>query len=175
MKKKIFSSANIKQILRAGKFLHESFLVTLVLKGIFSFLEIIGGVLLFFISPAMISRFVKILTQHELSEDPHDFLFSHLVAWSHHFSVNSEMFAAIYLISHGAVKLFIVASLWRRKLWAYPTGIVFFFIFIAYQIYRFQHTHAIGLIVLTVFDLILIYLTWVEYRRVKRPYNTVPA
>ena len=154
------------QITGTGSFLHKSFLVTLVLKGALSSLEILGGVLLFFVSPAMINHLVSVLTQHELSEDPHDILISHLVLWSQHFSVSSQMFAGMYLLSHGVVKLFIVVSLWKRKLWAYPAGIAFFLIFIAYQVYRYQHTHSMGLIVLTVFDIILIYLTSVEYRQV---------
>lgn len=159
------------KITQTSKFLHESFLVTLVSKGVLSVLEILGGILLFFVPPTMISHFVKVLTQHELSEDPHDFLFSHLVSWSHHFSVNSEIFAAIYLTSHGIVKLFIVASLWKRKLWAYPVGISFFLVFIVYQVYRYQHTHSMGLIALTVFDIVLIYLTWVEYHRVQKGFS----
>ena len=154
--------------MRAGKFLHESFLFTLVLKGILAVLEIAGGVILFFISPSMISSFVRVVTQHELTEDPDDFLFTRLAAWAHHFSISSETFAAVYLLSHGVTKMFLVGSLWKGKLWAYPLGIVFFFAFVAYQIYRYDHTHAIGLIALTVLDLALIYLTWAEYKRVKK-------
>jgi uncharacterized membrane protein len=160
-----------EKITGTGKFLHESFLVTLVLKGVLSVLEILGGVLLLFVPPTMINHLVSMLTQHELSEDPNDILFSYLVLWSQHFSVSSQMFAAMYLLSHGIVKLFIVASLWKRKLWAYPSGIAFFLIFIAYQIYRYQHTHSMGLIVLTVFDIILIYLTWVEYQQVEKNFS----
>jgi uncharacterized membrane protein len=159
------------KITETSKFLHESFLVTLVLKAVLSVLEILGGILLFFVPPTMINHLVSVLTQHELSEDPNDFLFRHLVLWSQHFSVSSQIFAAIYLLSHGMVKLFIVASLWKRKLWAYPAGIVFFLIFIVYQVYRYQHTHSIGLIALTVFDIILICLTWVEYHRVQKGFS----
>jgi uncharacterized membrane protein len=159
------------KITKRSELLHESFLVTLVLKGGLSALEVLGGVLLLFVPPTMINHLVRVLTQHELSEDPNDFLFRHLVLWSQHFSVSSQIFAAVYLLSHGLVKLFIVASLWKRKLWAYPAGIVFFLVFIVYQVYRYQHTHSIGLIVLTVFDIILIYLTWVEYRRVQKGFS----
>ena len=146
-------------------FLHKSFLVTLVLKGVHSLMEIVGGIILLFVPLSMISRIVRALTQNELSEDSNDFLFSHLVLWAQQISVSSQTFASVYLLSHGIVTLFVVASLWKRKLWAYPAGIVFFLIFIAYQIYRYQHTHAWGLIALTVLDIILIYLTWVEYHR----------
>jgi uncharacterized membrane protein len=38
---------------------------------------------------------------------------------------------------------------------------------VVYQIYRFTLTGGIGLIALTVFDLIVISLIWLEYRAVK--------
>jgi len=39
--------------------------------------------------------------------------------------------------------------------------------FIVYQIYRFTLTGSIALIALTVFDLIVIWLIWLEYRAVR--------
>ena len=156
-----------EKITGTGKYLHKSFLVTLILKGVLSVLEIFGGVLLLFVRPTMINHLVRVLTQHDLSKDPNDILFSHLVLWSQRFSVSSHTFAAMYLLSHGMVKLFIVASIWEKKLWAYPAGIAAFLIFIMYQVYRYQHTHSMWLIALIILDIILIYLIWAEYRRVR--------
>jgi uncharacterized membrane protein len=39
------------------------------------------------------------------------------------------------------------------------------------QIYRFSYSHSIGLLLLTVFDAVIVYLTTVEYR--KRRHQTV--
>jgi uncharacterized membrane protein len=36
--------------------------------------------------------------------------------------------------------------------------------FIAYQLYRYTHTHSLALIALTVFDAIVIWLVWLEWR-----------
>ncbi|MDA8174813.1 MAG: DUF2127 domain-containing protein [Nitrospiraceae bacterium] len=149
------------------KLLHASFIVMLALKGVLSFFEVLGGVALFFIPPSLIGRFVRLLTEQELVEDPRDFIANHLRMWASHFSIHSEAFAAIYLLSHGAVKLLLVGSLWKRKLWAYPTGIMVFFGFIVYQLYRYSHTGSIFLVFLTGLDLLLIYLTWQEYKLVK--------
>ncbi|GAC1575862.1 MAG: hypothetical protein NVS3B5_07120 [Sphingomicrobium sp.] len=44
------------------------------------------------------------------------------------------------------------------KLWAYPASLVVMGLFIIYQLYRFSYTHGVGLILLTVFDLIVIAL-----------------
>ena len=41
-------------------------------------------------------------------------------------------------------------------------------LFIGYQAYRYAYTHDIGLIVITIIDLIVMALAWNEYRLFKR-------
>src|ERR1019366_3571924 len=120
---------------------------------------------------------VNRLTQEELIEDPNDFIATHMLAMAQGFSVNSKNFYAFYLLSHGIVKLALVAGLLRNKLWAYPASLVVLAIFVAYQIYRFSDTQSIGLIVLTVFDLFVMVLIWHEYRLMRRHHSitTQPA
>ncbi|HVH78741.1 MAG TPA: DUF2127 domain-containing protein, partial [Stellaceae bacterium] len=78
-----------------------------------------------------------------------------------------------YLLSHGAVKLALVVALLCGMLWAYPVSIVVFTAFIVYQLCLFTLSHAIGLIVLTVFDLLVIWLIWLEYRAQRNPTPTL--
>ena len=82
--------------------------------------------------------------------------------------IDGAKFTAYYLASHGIVKLFVIIGLWRKKLWYYPTAIVVFASFIVYQLYRFNFTHSIWLLVLTVLDVVVIWLTWHEYKYIKR-------
>ncbi len=56
--------------------------------------------------------------------------------------MSGEHFMAIYLHSHGIIKLLAVGSLLKNKLWRYPLSIVVFGGFIVYQIYRFTLTRA---------------------------------
>jgi uncharacterized membrane protein len=37
-------------------------------------------------------------------------------------------------------------------------------LFVIYQLYRFSHTHGLGLIALSVFDVIIVVLIWHEWR-----------
>jgi uncharacterized membrane protein len=148
--------------------LHWAFIGGIVLKGVDAVLQVLGGLSLFLISPRSLNRWMLSLIERELSEDPKDFLAGHLALWAHDWSAGSQLFAAFYLLSHGVMKLFIVAVLLKGKIWAYHTGIIFFFLFIIYQLYRYSYTHSPWLIVLTAFDIALICLTWEEYRRVKR-------
>jgi uncharacterized membrane protein len=75
------------------------------------------------------------------------------------------LFGAAYLLSHGLVKIVLVAALLRNKLWAYPWMIVFLIAFIAYQVYRMTFAPSIGLVALTIFDAFVAWLTYREYRK----------
>jgi uncharacterized membrane protein len=89
------------------------------------------------------------------------------------FTVSTQRFYAFYLLSHGFIRVFLVVGLLRNKPWAYPVSLVVLGLFIVYQLYRFSYTHGIGLIVLTVFDVIVMGLIWREYLLVRR-YLTSP-
>lgn len=153
----------------SGKSLrHETFRVGITLKGIDGLLETIGGVLVWFITPSSMNRVILTLFQHELSRDPHDYIATHLLIASQKFVSGGKMFASMFLLSHGIVKVVLVVALWLNRLWAYPLLILVFGAFSVYQTYRFAHTHSLGLALLTIFDLFIIYLTWQEYREQKR-------
>jgi uncharacterized membrane protein len=156
--------------LAVGKrtFLHKAFIAGIVLKGVDSVLQIIGGISLLLISPQSLNSLVLSLIKHELSEDRGDYAAGLLAHWTQDWSVSTHLFAAFYLFSHGVAKLAFVLVLLKGKIWAYHAGILFFLLFIFYQLYRYSYTRSAWLIVLSVFDGTLIYLTWEEYRRVRR-------
>jgi hypothetical protein len=55
--------------------------------------------------------------QHqEISEDPHDFVATHLVRASQYLAGSGKSFASLYLLSHGTVKLVLVMTPLRNKL-----------------------------------------------------------
>ena len=74
---------------------------------------------------------------------------------AHNFSVQTQHFYAFYLSSHGVVKVALVVGLLREKLWAYPASRIVLALFVLYQLYRFSYTHGLGLIVLTLFDIVV--------------------
>ena len=145
-----------------------SFRISIALKGLNAALEIVGGVALAAVSPAFILRTVALLTQDELAEDPRDFIANYFLYAASHLSLSGQRFAAAYLLSHGVIKIGLVWALLKRKLWAYPLSIIVFGAFIVYQLYRYTFTHGLGLIALSVFDLLVIWLIYLEYRALKR-------
>ncbi len=143
------------------------FRMSVILKGLDALLEIAGAIALWAVSPVVIIEVVHFLTQDEIAEDPHDLLANLLRDATSRFSLSGEHFMALYLIAHGVIKGFVVAGLLKNKLWAYPVAIAVFGGFIVYQVYRFVLMGGFGLIALSVFDLIVIWLIWLEYRAMK--------
>ncbi len=139
---------------KTGDLLDRAFAVGIILKGLDGVLEVVGGV---------IDQLSRTLTQHELSEDPHDFLATHLLHAAGSLTGSSLQFGAAYLLLHGVVKIVLVAALLRDQIWAYPWMIAFLIVFIVYQIYRLTFAFSIGLVALTVFDLAVVWLTYREY------------
>lgn len=152
---------------RKDRIIHLLFDIGIIAKGIDGVLEIIGGVLLFLVSPDRVQHIVRLLTQHELSEDPNDIVANYLLHASHHISANAEVFGAIYLLWHGIVKVGLVAALLAGRYWAYPAAIIAFFLFLLYQLYRYSHTYSPELLVLSIIDVAVIALTWLEYKRIR--------
>jgi uncharacterized membrane protein len=158
--------------LEHGSLLDRAFLIGVVLKGLDGVLELFGGLLLLAVSPAAINDRARALTQHELSEDPHDFLATHLLHYTGTLTGGTLRFGAVYLLTHGAVKIVLVAAVLKNYLWAYPLLIVFLLAFIVYQLYRLTFAPSAGLVGLTVFDAVVTWLTWREYlrqRSMRRP------
>ncbi len=137
----------------------------MLLKAADGVLEVAGGIILVFISPQAISRLVHALTAHELSEDPHDFVATHLVHSVSRLDRDATLFAAVYLLSHGVAKVVLVALVLLDRLWAYPWMIVLLVAFMVYQLYRIAVVRfSVGLLALTIFDGFLVWLTWREYQ-----------
>jgi len=147
--------------------LDRIFDVSLTLKGIDGLLELIGGIFFLFLSPDRLNAIVRFLTQHELSKDPHDVIATHIVSYAHTITGSVSLFLAVYLLSHGIVKIILVVAVLNEKLWAYPWLIAFLLIFIAYQVYQLVLKPSVGLVLLTLFDLFIVYLTVLEYRKHK--------
>ncbi len=144
---------------------------SLIVKGVLALFETIVGFLAYFATQEFLINTVATLTKDELSEDPKDFISNYLLHAAQGLSVNSQHFAAFYLVSHGVIKLWLITGLLRKKLWYYPTSLIVFGFFIVYQLIRFTSTHSIWLLLITVLDLVVIALTWHEYKYLRKTFG----
>jgi len=146
----------------------KAFAIALVLKAIDALGELVGGVWLLLIDPQWLQGTVAALVAPELREDPHDFFAVHILRWATHFQRHAMLYAALYLLSHGVAKLVVLVEIVRGRLWAYPALIVLTALFAAYQIYCMAATRpSASYLALTLFDLLIIALTTVEYAKLR--------
>ena len=150
------------------KYIYRLFRLGIFLKGILSLFEIFVGTAFLFISPLMIGNFIVGMSQDELAEEPGSFLASHALPLAQQFSLTPGTFIAIYLLSRGIIKLALVIALLKNKLWAYPAALVVLGLFMAYQVYRVTVAHSVFLTLLTLFDVIVVWLIWHEYQVVRK-------
>lgn len=150
------------------KKLHLAFEIGLILKGIFALMEIAGGILAYFITQQFLLKIVLAVTHDELMQDPDDLAAGFLLQTARDFSLSTQQFTAFYLLSHGVIKGFLIVGLMRGIMWFYPAAITVFAVFIMYQIYRFSFTHSIWLLMITLLDIVVIWLTWHEYKFLRR-------
>jgi uncharacterized membrane protein len=150
--------------MRPRALLRTSFRAGIAVKAFDGIFETVGGVLLWFVKPAEMNTALHFLLQHELSRDPHDFVANHLLHITAQLTHGSLFFASLFLFSHGIVKIVLAVALWMDDLWAYPLAIFVFGAFAVYQVYRYAHTHSLALLLLTILDVAIVWLTWEEYR-----------
>jgi uncharacterized membrane protein len=148
--------------------LDRTFRISVALKGLDGLLEVVGGIVLLFISPATLQSWVKSLTAHELAQDPHDFIARHLLHSASQLSHGTVLFGAVYLLTHGIAKIVLVVAVLREQLWAYPWMMALLGVFIVYQVYRLSYRVTIVLLLLTLFDVFVLVLTVLEYRKRRR-------
>ncbi|MBI5004134.1 DUF2127 domain-containing protein [Candidatus Kaiserbacteria bacterium] len=162
--------SGIKKLLEE-KNIHLLFEISLIGKGIIALFEIIGGILVYFISQQFLLELVLAITQDELTEDPRDFISYNLLHSAQSLSIGSQHFLAFFLLSHGVIKMFLITGLIREKLSYYPSGMIVFLLFILYQLYRFNFTHSFWLLLITAMDVLIIGLIWHEYNYLRKKRN----
>ena len=150
------------------KRVHQIFVLSVLAKGAHALFEVAAGVTLYLVSTATIVRVIDRWSYDAIADDRTDWLGKHLLEFAHGFSVEQHHFYAFYLLSHGLVKGVLVAGLLREKLWAYPASFAVFGAFIAYQLYRYSFTYDLMLILLSIFDLFVIFLAVHEYRLLRK-------
>lgn len=141
--------------------------VGIIIKGIDGAIELIGGLLILLIPRTDILHITSSLTQNELSNDPHDFFANHIVRAGHALAGGSHWFAALFLLTHGIVKVGLVTALLLQKLWAYPWALGALSLFLVYQIYLLAVRPTLSMWFLSILDAVIIWLVWREWQKVR--------
>ena len=155
----------MKNILKQAKLIDKIFEIGVLIKALFGFFELCGGILFAISGQKIVDSFIVRLAEQEMAEDPNDLIANYIIKLTNDFSLGTQIFASFYLISHGIVNIFLAVFLLKGRLWAYPTAIALFSVFIFYQVYRFFHTYSFLLLLLIVFDVLIVSVIWLEYKK----------
>ncbi|WP_308159233.1 DUF2127 domain-containing protein [Curtobacterium sp. ISL-83] len=141
------------------------FLIGIGLKAIDGVIEFVAGLLLLVLHPAQITAMARAATAEELREDPHD-LISHLVLHgAATLSADAAVAASVFLLLHGIVKIGIVIALILGTQRLYPLAIIALIGFVVWQVVELVLHPGFGLAGLAAFDVVVIVLTWREWRQ----------
>lgn len=151
--------------LTQSRLAHIVFWVGILFKAVDGLLETGGGVFLLTVSGEAMNSLAFKLLRPEFAEDPNDWLANHLLIWIFHLSTDTKVFAIVYLLVHGIIKLVIVGAIWLSQLWAYWLAGIVFSLFVLYQVAYFFLTHSLMMLFLTAVDLVIIALLPPEHRR----------
>lgn len=157
---------------KLSSFLDRLFAGGIVLKGIDGLTELAAGFVMLFLPPSVVANFITFLTHKELAEDPHDLIANLLVHAGHAFGAGSKTFAIIYLWVHASIKLIAVLGILKHWYWAYPFSLITLGILTLYQLYTLHVKLSAGMLILTVFDVIILTLIWRDWRRSRQ--NSAP-
>lgn len=145
------------------------FRIAIALKGLDGGIQVIGAIVLAVIPPAVIGGFAHAIVTRDLLGDQDGTLATHLTKAAAGFTGgDTRVFAILYLLLHGIVKLALVIAMLKKILPAYPVAAVVLAGFVVYELWRAVHTHSIALPFFAALDIVIIVLVLREYRQLRR-------
>lgn len=140
------------------------FLVGLLLKALDGVAELLFGIPALFVSKVQVIAIAHAVTAGELAEDPNDLIANFILHESAKLSTGALLIGGIYLVVHGAVKVAIIVALVAGSKRAYPWAVGALTALLIVQIVDLAVKFSIGVLLLSVLDVIIIWLTVREWR-----------
>ncbi len=142
---------------------YELFKWSVILKGVISIAEVIVGIGILLTPRDIVITLVQgagaFLSTHADSG-----VAMKVVEELAKFGSGTAVFVALYLLSRGLIKCFLIWGLLRNLLWAYPASLTVLGLFLIYQLYDIVTTGSVFVIGITLFDLVVMYFIWREWR-----------
>lgn len=150
---------------------YEFFFWSVLLKGFISLIEVVSGIAIFFIPPSRIVLLGVFLLNYLPVRTIQGILLSEIAKYT----TGAVTFVALYLLSRGLIKVFLIWSLIKNQRWAYPASLVVLGGFVLYQGYQIYADRSLIVGAVTAFDLVVMYFIWREWRIVTRHHGARPA
>lgn len=147
--------------------IYELFKWSVILKGLISLAEVLAGIALLILPPAVVTSGISFITSL-LSNYAQYAPVEHILNELAHYGGTAVVFASFFLLTRGLIKCGLIWALLKNVLWAYPWSLAVMALFVLYQTYEYVQTGSLLLAGITVFDLIVMYFIWREWRIVRR-------
>ncbi len=147
---------------------YELFRISLVIRALGAFAEVLAGIFIALIPNAFILHLALTVSQLDIDGSLDDSLVQVFITSLHWLIASNQLIIGAYLAFRGLIQLVLVWELFRNRLWAYVGLMIVVGIFILTQCIDIYRTHAIPTILITLFDLVTLWLTWNEYQKVRK-------
>ena len=165
---KIYKQNQSTDIMKRGSLIHRTFKTLTALKGIWGFLEVILGVVLWVLSKNAFMSVVNFFFKEELAEPGRHafstFILNNVVPTT----ISLHAIIGIYFIVHGVIKIIIAASLWSEKIWLFPIALILLIATILYELYVLGHSFKLWILGSAILDIAILVLIHSEYEWAKK-------
>jgi len=136
------------------------FRVGLIIKGVDSLFEVIGGILL--LMPTKLARYITVIAQHETFRH-HHVLAGRLDLLADSVTMHPSTGEAIYLMIHGLSKVILILAIARGKRWGYIGFMGILSLFALIELVRAGTAREVVTGLLGIFDLAVVFVIYKEY------------
>lgn len=150
------------------KQIYQLFKWSILIKGAISVAEVIVGTLVMFIPVSVIMWMANYVVENIFAGNREGFLAAEIISNAEALAGMGTVLIGVYLIGRGGIKLGLIIGLLKNKLWAYPWSLVVIGVLVLFQVFELVKTLHLGIIFVTLFDLVVMYLIWREWNIVKR-------
>lgn len=130
-------------------------------------LQVVVAIVLYLGALQYLPSFAQWLVQNELAENPNDYIALKILQITGSAPATGAPFYTTYFAAHGLLHIAVVAALLSGARWANHAAVTVLSLFVIYQVIEWMSVGGFMLIVLTIIDLAVIYLTVREHRRTR--------
>lgn len=147
----------------------KAYFVTVAVKGFDGLVELVAGLWLL-IAPATLHSLLQFIFGEAAEHNGRfmQFIAENVAHIDKDLSSGGILLVALFLLSHGIVKLALVYALLKEILWAYPYALAVLSMFLVYQVYVFMVHPSIGMFLFSVLDAVIIFMVYGEWQKLKR-------
>ncbi len=151
------------------KWYDNAYFVTVAVKGFDGLVELLAGVWLL-VAPGSLHALLQFIFGEAVEHAGRfmQFIAEHIAHIDRDLTSGGIIIVALFLLSHGIVKIAMVYCLLKEILWAYPYALAVLSGFLVYQVYVFIKHPSLSMFLFSLLDAIIIFMVYGEWQKLRR-------